>query len=1215
MRGHLDVIQYLIDTYNCDPSLPDDVNNTSLHLAALNGTLHTVKYLIEDMKCDPNSRGGNGATPLHCASMHGHLEVIKYLIDVHHCDPSLPDEVKNTPLHFAALNGRLQTVKYLIEDLKCDPNSRGRNGLTPLHWANMLGHLEVTHYLIDVHHCDPALTNEVKNTQVELAVRLDVSNSRGRIEHYSHPSISGDIKSTLPHMAALNGNLSLIKYLIEYLKCDPNSRGEDGGTPLHYASRNGHLDVIQYLIDVHHCDPSLPDEVENTPLHVAASNGKLQTVKYLIEDVKCDPNSRGGNGATPLHCASMHGHLEVIKYLIDVHHCDPSLPDEVKNTPLHFAALNGKLDTVQYLIEDKNCNPNSRGQHGVAPLHLASYNGHLDVIQYLINVHHCHLSLPNEARNSPLHFAASKGTLDTVKYLIEHVKCDPNSWDRKGSTPLHTASKNGHLDVIKYLINVCHCDPSLRDKVMKTTPLHLAALNGNLDIVKYLIDDLNCNPNSRDKSGATPLHFACEEGHLNVLQYLLDVHYCDPTLPNDEKNTPLGLACYHGYENIVKHILSSGRCELHLAYSAQSSFAVRKYLTPLKKIVQHLAASVYVVGFSGTGKTTLVNTLQSEDRFRPLIRSLMDFIWTPTVSPHTVGVVSTDFTSSHYGSVKLLDFGGQEEYHANHQLLFNNAFFPVILVTVDLTFPLDQIITSISYWLKLLTHSLKPNCTASVVVVGSHLDMISSDKLPLKDLGRQVVNLFSSDGYLKYEGVIAIDCRRSSSAGMTQLRKILQRVCDSARVQTCDVVSPQIFSIHTSILDYTPSNRSALPFVEFLSHARRVGIIPDMVQSERELYEVCEMLNHCGKLLLLRDQESYEESWLILDENLVFSHIQRELRRLQSHSCGLVSLSQLKELDYKDLALPIFIQYLLYAQICNKVNVESFLAPPNFMSTDEYYFFPGHITNDKPDDIVSESEGKTPFYSWCLKYEEPVPPRFLETLLIQLTQPSTGAGDITPPKYRVWRKGIFALNHDTTEVFIEISNSSSQITLSIRSNKGEEATLIKKRSSLVAFITALSAKHCSMIKSTEYISMLEGTSKVSSPKIPLRHIAAAIIKGTPTVASDLATHSITTLTCFEPLQLLSPITLKCLFQCHNDVVPTRVLRQFHDSIEEWINIKGTNFQMLERLSPLSYLADSESLTYTKFYDNLKEYSIFSDRNLWVRKFRVIRCCRLITIFF
>jgi ankyrin repeat protein len=1152
--GHLDIVKYLITEQRCDPFQVDKFDNTALSTAVCGGNLDIVKYLIEDVKCDPNSRVQDGSTPFHDASAKGHLEVVQYLIETHHCDPSLPNNYKSMPLHEAAINGKLDTVKYLVEDMKCDPNSRGQNGSTPLQYASRNGHLEVIQYLIDTHHCDPSLRDGVNDTPL--------------------------------HDAALNGKLDTVKYLIEDVKCDPNSRGQDGSTPLHYASRNGHLEVIQYLIDTHHCDPSLRNGVNDTPLHDAAFNGKLDTVKYLIEDAMCDPNNCSDQQLlTPLSYARIEGHLEVIQYLIDHNN---------KIRLLHEAASSGKLGTVKNFIENRKYNPNGRDPVGATPLYCACKGGHLEVMQYLVDAHHC--DDPPLQNDETLHLAVLSGKLDTVKFLIEKEGCDPNCRGKNGATLLHSAAIEGHLEIIQYLVSKHHCDPSLRDDKDNAT-LHLAAENGKLHIVKYLIENWKCRCDDGGQNGKTPLHFACEKGHLDVVQYLLDVHHCDPMLPDSKRVTPLLLACSHSHSSIVKHILSSGRCDLgskriHNWSAVCRSSEVNKYLTHVTDTIPHLAPSVYVVGSCGTGKTTLVSALQKEGGFKLLNK----YFSIPTVSLHTVGVISTSFTSSLYGSVKLFDFAGQEEYHANHQLLFNNAIFPVFLVIADFSLPDEQeIVGSINSWLKLLTHSLKPNCTASVaasvVVVGSHLDMISIDKLPLKlkTLQRQVNTLFSSKSYLKYEGIITIDCRKSYSDGMTQLRKILHRVCESIRVQTCDVVTSQISSNLTSVL-LNLSSRPALPFTEFSSHAKRVGIIPDKVQSEEELYGMCEILNHCGKLLLLKDQDSYEKSWLILDESLILTQVQKELKELQSESCGLVSLSELKKLDCKDLDLPTFIQYLLYAQICNKVNVESFSVAPS----DEYYFFPGLINDEKPNTV--ESKSKTPLYTWCLEYEEPVTPRFLQTLLIQLTQPLTEAGDISPPKYRVWRKGVFTLSHDTTEVLIEISKSSSQISLNIRSKKGEEIALMKRRSSLIKLLTALSAKHCSTIKSTEYISMqLESNSEVSSPKIPLRDVAAAVINGTATVASNLVTHSITTLSCIEPLQLLSPITLKCFFLCHGDFVPDKVMREFHESIEAWAKREEAN---AEKFLPLSSRAN---LTYKEFHDYLKDYSIFLDRNLWVSK--------------
>ena len=51
------------------------------------------------------------------------------------------------------------------------------------------------------------------------------------------------------HLAALNGQLSIVKYFISDLRINPNSNGNCDCTPLHCASENSHIDVIKFLID------------------------------------------------------------------------------------------------------------------------------------------------------------------------------------------------------------------------------------------------------------------------------------------------------------------------------------------------------------------------------------------------------------------------------------------------------------------------------------------------------------------------------------------------------------------------------------------------------------------------------------------------------------------------------------------------------------------------------------------------------------------------------------------------------------------------------------------------------------------------------------------------------------------------------------------------------------------------------------------------------
>ena len=50
------------------------------------------------------------------------------------------------------------------------------------------------------------------------------------------------------HLAAINGHLSVVEYLVNQ-KADINTKDKEYRTPLHYGAQNGHLSVVEYLVN------------------------------------------------------------------------------------------------------------------------------------------------------------------------------------------------------------------------------------------------------------------------------------------------------------------------------------------------------------------------------------------------------------------------------------------------------------------------------------------------------------------------------------------------------------------------------------------------------------------------------------------------------------------------------------------------------------------------------------------------------------------------------------------------------------------------------------------------------------------------------------------------------------------------------------------------------------------------------------------------------
>ncbi|KAL5490967.1 hypothetical protein EMCRGX_G016178 [Ephydatia muelleri] len=124
-------------------------------------------------------------------------------------------------------------------------------------------------------------------------------------------------------------------YLIEELKCSPGCRGQWGRSPFHYAcGENGNLAIVKYLVEKHGCDPSGKDDNGDTPLNVAALSGRLDILMCLIDERKCSPG-----------CRDMHDHTPNLGDLMN--DVAAVIPTKWRLVGVQLKLPNGTLDEIQ----------------------------------------------------------------------------------------------------------------------------------------------------------------------------------------------------------------------------------------------------------------------------------------------------------------------------------------------------------------------------------------------------------------------------------------------------------------------------------------------------------------------------------------------------------------------------------------------------------------------------------------------------------------------------------------------------------------------------------------------------------------------------------------------------------------------------------------------------------------------------------------------------
>ena len=367
------------------------------------------------------------------------------------------------------------------------------------------------------------------------------------------------------HCAALHGNLSVMKKLVEQYRCKPECRDGNGCMPLHYACYYGHLDVAKYLVVERNCDPHMTCRTyygrgrrryryrkDTTSLYYAlkisspsilaatmetvVSEKNYEVVEFLVTNYHSARQMREGTLSQALmEVVCQYGTLEYMKQLVEEKEVDPNQQNN-KAVLVHTACKHGNLKILEYLIRDMKF----KMSYGNTALHHACGASQLQVVRFLIESNLCEITAENLSGETPVHAAcaAPQPSLAVIELVSEN--CDPNCKTKKGDTPLHMACKGGSVELVKYLKvrgsdpNIANNDhklplhhacehslemvklvvvppprPEVRTGYRRVSPLHIACSAGNLAIVQYLIEEMQYNPCIDDGRGLSPLHYAC----------------------------------------------------------------------------------------------------------------------------------------------------------------------------------------------------------------------------------------------------------------------------------------------------------------------------------------------------------------------------------------------------------------------------------------------------------------------------------------------------------------------------------------------------------------------------------------------------------------------------------------------------------------------------------------------------------------------------------
>jgi len=257
------------------------------------------------------------------------------------------DTEERTSLHLAASNGHLKMVKHLVQIHGADVSVKDRFGGTPMVDAIRHKHDACAAFLRT-----QGARLEVDDAAMQLcgaAAKNDVAVLRRLVENHVNPNLMDHGKRTAVHLAASEGCIEALTFLVSIKGIILSSEDRLGGTPLSDAIRHNHP-AAQKLLRDH--GATLGSMDVSARLCEAGALNDLNSLKILVRN-GAELNVGDCDRRTALHLAASMGHLSVVSWILDKGvDVDVNVLDRKRCTPLDNA-LRGEHKVCALLLEER----------------------------------------------------------------------------------------------------------------------------------------------------------------------------------------------------------------------------------------------------------------------------------------------------------------------------------------------------------------------------------------------------------------------------------------------------------------------------------------------------------------------------------------------------------------------------------------------------------------------------------------------------------------------------------------------------------------------------------------------------------------------------------------------------------------------------------------------------------------------------------------------
>ncbi|XP_017977382.1 PREDICTED: ankyrin repeat-containing protein At5g02620 [Theobroma cacao] len=266
---------------------------------------------------------------------------------------------------------------------------------------------------------DTPLHSAVRAGDFELVLEIISGGEDGELRDLlSKQNQSGE---TALYVAAECGYADLVKEMIRYCDIDlAGAQARNGYDAFHIAAKQGDLGVLKILMEANLDLSMTSDSLNTTALHTAASQGHTEVVNFLLENGSNMATIARRNGKTALHSAAKNGHLEIVKALLSKEPGIAMRIDKKGQTALHMAVKGKNVEVVDELIKSDPSLINMVDTKGNTALHIGTQKGRIQIVQMLLNHSGVHKLVINKFGETALDTAEKNKRSDIAGVLREH---------------------------------------------------------------------------------------------------------------------------------------------------------------------------------------------------------------------------------------------------------------------------------------------------------------------------------------------------------------------------------------------------------------------------------------------------------------------------------------------------------------------------------------------------------------------------------------------------------------------------------------------------------------------------------------------------------------------------------------------------------------------------------------------------------------------------